>query len=189
MQRLEDLSPISDERIERLISRHLDGELAPEDRRKLDAALESRPEARALLDEYARNDRAAADALDHDFQCAAISTPRPVDRRFRLATLAVSLAAAAAIALSVLPQWIGKGADSNGIADSGPLARLAESPNLEARAKPTFIDYRDVDFTPQRRERTTWRNLIGIRDREKAVIYILETDLRSTRLSPVSGEF
>lgn len=189
MQRLEDTSPISDERLERLISRHLDGELAPEDRIELDAALASRPEARALSDEYARNDLAAADALDHDFQCIAAPSRRPFDRRFRLATLAVSLAAAAAIALSVLPQWIGKGPGSNGIEDRGPLAQLAGPANSEARDEPVFVDYRDVDFTPQRRERTTWRNLIGIRDRENGVIYILETDLRSTRLSPVSGDF
>ncbi len=188
MKPVEDMSPVSDERIERLIGRHLDGEITADDQAELDALIASRPDVESLLREYARNDALAAEALECDYECS-MGTARPGGRRgYRLATAAVALAAAAAIALSIVPHWIGRG-DIQPTDPGWAGEALVDRPASETPpAGPEFADYRDIDFQPRRRERASWREIIGIRDQETGAIYILERDTRSTRLVPVSGD-
>ncbi|MFQ5411521.1 MAG: zf-HC2 domain-containing protein, partial [Phycisphaerae bacterium] len=92
-----------DERVERLISRWLDGEISPAESAELDRALAADPAARALFDDYREGDRLAAAALREDV--GALRHP-PSNGRFRGWRFAVAgavLTAAAVVALSFLP--------------------------------------------------------------------------------------
>lgn len=106
------------ENLERLISRFLDNEASPNQRRALDERLRGNPAARALLDEYTALDREAASALRHALGPRVI---RPISAdRLRNPALrwgATLLATAAAVALFFAPQWRplgGPGAASRG---------------------------------------------------------------------------
>lgn len=169
------------ERIERLICRHLDGEISGEEQAELDVALRTDSAARALFDEYSRNDELAAEALRCDFEAAMVAAETGHQRRVWLAASAVALAAAAVILLSILPRLGEQGGRSNAL--NGPEVD-------HNRPIQQFVEYRNDDFQPQRRELTTWRDVIGIRDEHnKNVIYILERNRRSDRIVPVSGDF
>ncbi len=182
MDSTEDMFPEPiNERIERLICRHLDGEISGEVKAELDAALKTDPSARALFEEYARNDRLAAEALHSDFEFAMVAAESRQRRGLRLAAAAVALAAAAVILISILPRLGGPGPGSN----------IVKAPSdLRVQPMQQFVEYRNDDFRPRRRELTTWRDVIGFRDQDdENVIYILERNRRSERIVPVSSDF
>ncbi len=84
--------------LERLISRHLDGESTPEERRALNARLRREPESAALYEEYS--------ALDHEIKHAlrsavgrSPSRHRPLPRWERAARVFVVAAAACLAAM------------------------------------------------------------------------------------------
>lgn len=89
-----------DEQLERLISRFLDGEAAPDERRVLNTRVDRDPSVRALLDEYAAIDREAGYAMRRALgrRVLARRVPRWVD-----ALRPVLVAAAACVAVMV---WV-----------------------------------------------------------------------------------
>ncbi|MHC4091377.1 MAG: hypothetical protein ACYSVY_14075 [Planctomycetota bacterium] len=93
-----------DERIERLITRRLDGELTAEERLELDRELLRSPETRRRLEEHERIDTAAAAALAAVVDAGADTTPTCVPavgrrRGYSRSWWALPAAAAAAVAL------------------------------------------------------------------------------------------
>lgn len=170
------------ERIERLMCRRLDGEISADETAELDHALHTDPAVKALFEEYARNDELAAEALRVDYESAMAAAESGHHRRVWLAAAAVTLAAAAVILFSILPRL-----STEPAAISNGIKRPVTSGPPQAGQ---FVEYRNDDFRPYRRESTTWRDVIGVPDEDNEnVIYILERNRRSDRMVPVSGEF
>jgi hypothetical protein len=184
MNALDETTPYDDDRVERLIGRSLDGELTEEDRAELDGILAENPAARALSEEYRRNDHAACEALNREFSSvmtAVVARPR---RGFWLAAAGAVLAAAAVVALSFVPAlWSAR-----------PQQMAHQSERRGAKVVPaingpTFVDYRDTNHVPMQRYRDLNRDVIGIPGQDGNTIYILERNVQSTRVAPISGEF
>jgi anti-sigma factor RsiW len=176
--------PQNDDHIERLICRALDGELSGEDRSVLDRILAEDPAAQALFDEYRRNDEEASAALKREFSSVmtvVVARPR---RGLWLAAAGAVLAAAAVVALSFAPaHW------SAGPSQVADQTRRRSQNVVPSIAQPMFVDYRDASQVPMQRIRDLNRDVIGIPGSDKNTIYILERNLQSTRVSPISGEF
>ncbi len=185
MRRIEETSPISNERLERLICRRLDRELSAAEQVELDAALAANPTAQALFDDYAANDALAARVLQRDVE-NAMAVGAGNRRGLWLAAAGAVLAAAAIVAFSIMPHGF-----DNGPAPSAQRAGARAPAAVRHGPSPQFVDYRETDLRPQRRERRAWRDFIGIRNRKSDanVIYILERNRRSDRITPVSGDF
>jgi hypothetical protein len=95
------MNPAS-EQLERLISRYLDDECTPGQRRQLRAALRSDPAAEALFDEYSTLDREVGHALRHAMgRTLSLHAPRP---RWSRIGRVFAVAAAACLAVMV---WLG----------------------------------------------------------------------------------
>lgn len=181
----ENLSGI-DERVEVLICRSLDGEATVQEQAELDAILARSVSARTIFDEYRRHDIAAATALKLDFDIAktvVVARPR---RGLWLATAGVALGAAAVFAMSFLSSLLTGGGASQPIQVTGNQTRRV-APTIQ---EPTYVDYNGADdLGPLQRERTLHRDLIGIPGSDRNTIYILERNVRSTRVAPISGDF
>jgi anti-sigma factor RsiW len=197
-----------DERTERLICRLLDGEITPREQTELDDVLAVDPAARLLLKEYQQTDLDAAMALRRDFQTVMpVVAPR---RRGGLWVAAATgvLAAAAGIALALftnLPWQPAKNAgDTAGPADVVPAPALprrmlpggpvpggyADFVGGPGRlAAPQFVDYRNIDNRPIRRQQDVRRDWIGIPSSDQNTIFIIERSARRTRITPISGDF
>jgi len=172
-------------RTQRLISRHLDGELSDLEAAELDSILSSDPAARSLLAEYEALDRLAAEALRFDLAGVRPAAPRRSHRGFWIGAASAVLTAAAVLLLSfLLPSSDGP---RDRIAHSRPFAPSER--RVPAVAPSRFVDYRDADFSPKRRFGNVHRDLIGIRGRNPNVIYIFERQRQSSRVVPVSGDF
>jgi hypothetical protein len=186
--------PDIDERIERLICRRLDQEITPAEVAELDDALRRDPRARDLFEEYRAIDFIAADALRRDSARPTGPAGRPGFQGWRRAAAGGLLAAAAVVAFSFLPDlW-----NSSTVDPAGPAAVSAivsPRPRTIERAprRPNLLSppaYQEVvGYPPLQRLRNLHRDLIGIRGPNDNVIYILERDARSTRITPVSGDF
>ena len=203
MNAADDMPPGIDERVERLICRLLDQEATPEERAELAGILARDPAARALFEEYERNDKLAAAALHHDLE---VADPPAAQRRYSGWWLGVGgalAAAAAVIVVSFLPGLWSPGrrvaqdqvAQDQVAQDQGaetpvirPMNPGGVSPRRVNYSSPQWRDYRDVDYRPHRRLRDVRRDLIGIRGKNKNVIYIFERDTHSTRIVPISGD-
>ena len=91
--------------LERLISRYLDGECSPEQRRELEDRVERDPAAANLLEEYAALDRQFHTALRETILRPAVPQPlRLWERGARIGILAVAACLAALIWLSPADQ-------------------------------------------------------------------------------------
>ncbi len=180
-----------DERTERLICRSLDRELTTDEHAELGSLLRTNPAARQLLEEYGRIDQQTVHALRRDFESAKTVVAAGRFRGIRLAAAGAVLAAAAVVALSFLPNIWSTGTGT-GLA---PAHRVAVQPTI-GRQTPggpqQFVDYREDDYLPQRRQRDVIRDLIGVRGKNQKnqdVIYIFERNTQSTRITPISGDF
>ena len=180
----DDMGPMVNERIERLICRRLDGELTREERLELDRALARDPAARALLNDYARNDALVAGALRRDFESAMTATAPGYRRGLWLATAGSVLVAAAVILFSALPTMQPDVSPDT----SGPRTVIRQFPTPPT-APMRLIDYRNVDMRPAHRDRQIQRDVIGIRGEDKNKIYVIERGAAQTRVVPVAGEF
>lgn len=179
-----------DERIELLICRSLDGELAGDEFIELEGLLRTNPAARRLRDEYARIDGMAVQALRRDFESAKTAAAGDRFRGIRLAAAGAVLTAAAVVALSFLPNLWTAGVSSNP-ASPGPVA-VQPSMGSSPSGPQQFIDYRDMDYLPQQRRQDVYRDLIGVRgknEKNQDVIYIFERNTQATRITPISGDF
>ncbi len=176
------IAPCVDEQAERLICRSLDGEATPAEEAELQGILSRDPAARALFNDYRRNDRLASLALYADVAAAGSKS----SGRFRTVWITASsavLAAAAVVILSFLP-----------IFDRvEPVAVHQPTPTHTApwhqAPSGTFVDYRNEDYQPRQRLQNVHRDLIGIRGENPNVIYIFERSTRATQVVPVSGDF
>ncbi|MFQ5429812.1 MAG: anti-sigma factor family protein [Phycisphaerae bacterium] len=175
-----------DERVEHLISRSLDGEATAAERAELAGIVATDPSLRALLEDYRRIDAMAARALRADFARAHSGAgPRP-SRTYWIAAAGAVLAAAAVIAFSFLPMF-----DS---ARNRVANRNDPTPSIARPAQPSgdglhFVDYDNRAYGPRRRVDRVRRDLIGIRGENPNVIYLFERRAKTTRVTPVSGEF
>jgi hypothetical protein len=172
-------------RAERLICRRLDGELSSEEAAELDAILASDPAARSLLAEYVELDLQAAEALRRDLAGTRPAVARRSHRGFWIGAASATLTAAAVVLLSFLLPSSDGGVDR--ITGSRPFSPSQRS--VPAIAPSRFVDYRDVDLSPQRRIGNVHRDVIGIRSQNPNVIYIFERQRQSSRVVPVSGDF
>ena len=196
--------PNSDtDHVDHLICRMLDREITPQQQAELDAILTRDPDAKAVLDDYRRNDRLAVESLQRDVHLVAPSKRR--DRRhsgFWIAGAGAITAAAAVVALSFLPDlW------SNGRSVSQPFRGQQPLPaqtmlthtgehegiaNPFQQSAPQFVDYRDYneqDYRPYRRHNELRRDWIGIPTSDENVILIIERNRRTTTITPISGSF
>ncbi len=173
--------------LERLISRHLDGEITAAEQRQLDAMLASDADARALFEDYCRLDASAGSVIRIDASDSRqLAGRRPRSPWWTTIFTAVS-AAAAVVAFSFLfeadrqqrpvrpfPENRMAGASQNALP-----AGLIDSP----------IDYRAVDFQPTQRVSDWRRDLIGIRGRNPNVILIVEQATQTAGRVPIYGDF
>jgi hypothetical protein len=202
MNPVDDMPMGVDERTERLICRRLDGEIAPTEQAELDEALARNPAARRLLDDYRQIDLRAADALRSDFHGATTATAPRRRSGLWLATAGGLLAAAAVVALSLLPDlWSSRrtpdqisqnqlvNGPSHHAAAPGEIPQPLATRNGLAPAAPQFADYRNVEQGPVRRLRDVQRDLIGIPSADMKTIFIIERKTQTTKLTPISGDF
>ncbi len=182
----QDIFECVDERVERLISRRLDGEISSAESAELDRALAADPAARALFDDYREGDRLATAALREDVGASRHAPSYSRFRDWRFAVAGAVLTAAAVVALSFLSVFRPTGprvAENN--RRFPPRVTDQQVPRMES----PFVEYRNVDFRPRQRLGDVRRELIGIRGDDPNTIYVIERRTQSTRIVPVSGDF
>jgi anti-sigma factor RsiW len=177
-----------DEHIERLIVRHLDGELTPSEQDELNEILLRSGEARRLLSDYQENDRLASEVIG---AVAAGRWPRDAGttgsgrwQRLKIGLpIAVGLAAAAAIVLMIV-------SPPQGTTDLGPPpvanGRQAVPEKIDA-APSEDLTYTASDL-PQKGVRHTRRDYIGIYDESRKSMLLFEVDRTRTVRIPISGD-
>jgi len=180
-----------DEDIERLVSRHLDGDLGPDEKLQLDKTILRDPEARRLLEESQRIDALASAALCEavsdatpafdplELTCPKSQTCRPGYRRtwwLMPGAIAAGLMLLFAVRSNVTP-LVTEGPMSR----SGPVVTRAldEAPDV---LEPGMIDL--ASYGPQRIKRHTDREMIGIVG-EDGNVYWLEIDRVKTLKGPL----
>ncbi len=184
--------PGADDRVERLICRCLDQEATPEERAELASLLVRDADAKCMYEEYRRLDALAAEAICPDTAGSKWSKQAGEDSsswsRWRIATLGAVATAAAVVALSFVPLW-------RPPSDPTPQALVpprAVAPALVARPSPQpgwpAGEYQAVDHVPTQPLHNLYRDLIGIRAKDKNVIYLIERSRRSTTIVPISGD-
>lgn len=183
------------ERVERLISRRLDGEISPADDAELNNILAVDPAARRMLADYQRIDATASRVLSYDFDNAkTVARPRQ-HGGIRLAAAGAVLAAAAVVALSFLPDIFMSANRSDGTRE---FTAAPVSPVVPGGASsgggfvPQFVDYTDQDYMPQERRQDVLRDVIGVRAKDrnnKDVIYIFERNAQNKRIVPITSDF
>lgn len=181
----------ADEHLERLISRRLDGELTPDEAVELERLVRTHPEARRLLDEYARNDRLASQVLRHSFEGTGACPPiraRPIGRRREWLSYSLVAAMAACIAMVMIfraewspPPPSGHATDNRQVRVPDRWLQNASQPPTPRPLWSTPVEY------PQRRLMHTGRNVLGIRNPGTDRYYILEYNARTVRTVPVRG--
>jgi len=188
-----------DERTERLICRLLDGEITADERTELDDILTRDPAARALLKDYSEIDAKAADALRHDLGRAVTAVAPRGRRGLWLATAGGLVAAAAVVLFSFLPDlWSGKTSPGGGnrIARNDDGFNPGAMPGLRGphsvgpgSSAQQFVDYGGFDQRPAQRSRDVQRDWLGIPTADPNTIIIIQRDRRTTRITPISGDF
>lgn len=193
-----------DERTERLICRLLDGEITADQRAELDAILARDAEARSLLKEYGEIDARAAEALRHDLCRTATAVAFGGRRGLWLATAGGLVAAAAVIAFSFLPDsWTGKAGWAPGVNGQGDQlvqghngfesSAMARFRGLRedrvGQATPQFVEYGYSDERPAHRSRDLRQDWLGIPTADPNTIIVIQRDHRTTRITPISGDF
>lgn len=180
-----------DERIELLINRRLDGDLAEDESLELDRELIRSPEARRVLEESQRIDALTVDTLDRLLDADEAPHLRAADgvvsaaaRRATRRRLDGAIGVAAAVLLvmastSLLPQN-GQRRGSSG----GTTAQVADTtgfvgPAAEPDAGPAAMPYPVViDNTagPRRQHQRIDQNVIAVVDPETQTVYVLEIE-------------
>lgn len=189
----DDITVPSDERIERLMCRSLDREASEAERAELAGILLRDPAARLLYEEYRQLDALARKAL----RCDAGLEPRaggpqsPSRRRHDLWWTAVGAVATAAavVVFSLLPVFRPQTETGGRPVVQKPFPTGSESPAFAP--SPTAwssAEYRAVDHVPSQRVHDLHRDVIGIRGKDKNVIYIFERNRQSTTVLPISGD-
>ena len=179
------------EDIERLISRHLDGDLSPDEKLQLDRAVLRDPETRRLLEESQRIDALASAALSEvvsdaepAFDPLELARPLPQTSRsgYRRAWWLMPGAIAAgflllfAVRSSVTP-----------LVTEGPMVRSGPVVTRALDEAPKVLEPGTIDlasYGPQRIKRHTDRELIGIVG-EDGNVYWLEIDRVKTLKGPL----
>lgn len=200
---------LSNEQLERLITRSLDGEISAADRAILNAELDADPQARRLFDDYRRLDGAAHAALQTVADAPRIiqlprRPQRPNRRMTWLAAVPAVLAAAAAVVFFIAPRGsepkptdapqvvsIGKPPLKN-LVPHDPANSALQTPAWAGQADPgaQFVDYVDQpSLQPRRLNRHLTRDWIGVMDETGRNIYLMQNNHRRTRIVPVSGDF
>ena len=174
---------VVDERVERLMSRCLDGELAAGEQSELDRILARNPAARNLFEEYRRNDLLASEALSADMTRTVARTPVSPRRTLSIAAAGAVLAAAAVVALSFLPVFDPDGERLAGVPRSVPIAERSPIPNSR------LVEYGNVNHDPMRQLGDVRRDFIGIRSSDPNVIYVFDRKTQSATYIPVSRDF
>ncbi len=195
-----------DPRLERLISRLLDGEIDASQRAELDAALAADPAVGRLVEEYRLIDARAADALR--LVCvgrAAIKAPRRAEpwraQRWRIGAAVGALAAAAAVLIAVRP-WDAP-VDGRAVKPSaesvfefaGPISPRASRTlrRLAGREDPAgalaveFVD--DPLIHPRSLDRSRLRDWVGVVNEAGDEIYLMERQRSRTRVGTASYEY
>lgn len=177
-----------DERIELLINRRLDGALSEPESLELDKLLIRDPTARALMEEYARMDTQAGEAIravaavpeamiEAD-QVTAWTSARPHWwQSFGLVT-----AVAAAITLAVLLSQRAAVLQDHDLAVS-PIARQSPGPGPQAENLWTVGE--QAASEPVNVE----RDVIGIWDRQSRSLYLLEADRPASPIEPANFSY
>jgi anti-sigma factor RsiW len=179
-----------DDRSERLICRLLDGEITAREQGELDAILERDDAARSLLEDYRRIDALSASALGSRSAGTktAVSDRKP--HGLWLAAAGAVLAAAAVILFSLAPSFWRSPSNATNFAQVVPRPATTLPRTTGYPAGPQWVDYRGgVDYVPAQRSRLLNRDLIGVPDKKKNVIYLYEVDTQSTSIVPVANEF
>ncbi len=188
----------SDDHLERLISRKLDGELTPDESLELDKCLIRDPAARQSLEESERIDRLTAALLEE--VCAVRdevllpATSHTVARRRMRWFGAIPAAAAACVALFFMwPMFSSSPKSSDPIAkfedmgralaENDPRTALPDPGPLESRAKLASYSDRLTKLRPLR-EHGTRLNYYGVLDPETQKLYLLEVKHQTATQRP-----
>jgi anti-sigma factor RsiW len=197
-----------DEKLERLISRHLDGELTPDEELELNRAIIRDPQAHQVLEDYKRIDSLSGAVLDHaltapcDFDVDALApaaVPLPKKAHSPVWWLIPS-AIAAAFVVMILTQ---NPSPSGTVADGSRPAAIQENPGtlLPSPSTAEFggspVQQVSTGAAPMRRVRyDTVRDLTGVIG-DDGRIYWFEVDrTRKVKRNPqnsnvqlIRGEF
>ncbi len=179
------MNPSSSE-LERLISRYLDDEATPQERRELNVRMRSDPAVEALVDDYASLDRELGNALR-----GALGRTRvlPVGRSLwaRAGSL-VGLAAAACLALMV---WMRPVQPAGRPADRQPVhAGVPTSWFAPAVPQDQTVQRVNRSFErPQRRQRQTEREWILVPGERPGEYLIIEVKRVRTRAVAIQVGF
>jgi len=180
--------------IERLITRKLDGELAPEEELELSRIILRDPEAHKLLCRSERIDQVACEAL----RCAAVGSAPAFDaatlrlvRRERTSHhwgwWLVPAAVAAGLMLMVLfkPVWIAQPGDGVALqrASQVPSATTLRAGLMQALSNSTPIEATQASGGPRRIRRNVDHDLLGVVG-EDGRIYWIEVDRMRTIKEP-----
>jgi hypothetical protein len=194
------------DRLDRLISRRLDGEATGAERAELEALIATDPTAALRFDELQSIDAMAHAALSRDAaSLRAHSTTHDAslgatDRfgAWRRGVAGAVVAAAAVVLFSIMIDGMPGAADRSGSPHkivrndiARELGGARPTPDVMTNAPvamPQMIDYRDVNPLPLERRRTRDRQVIGVRDEERDVFYLFEIEKQSTTVTPVSGD-
>jgi len=201
-----------DERIERLISRALDGELGEDDRWEFEALIRTNPDARALFESYERVDALASASLAADFDGGAGRAHHDASgngqstfeyptaarsafgwrRQLRVGIAAAVLAAAAMIVVASLPMSrvtsLFSSDGDRSVAKTGNGQHDWPKAPATGNGAPMFVDYQTPVHQPQRIRDDVFRDVIGVQGDDPNVIIILERQTRAARVETVSGD-
>lgn len=182
-----------DEEAERLIGRHLDGEITVSEQARLDQILAASAEARIVLEDYRRIDSMATAAMKRDLaghtgRSGAAQGNGVISLQSRLQPWLMGAAGAVLAAAAVVLVSIAFNADPRGPALSQQTSPT-DRPRIAPQAPGELVDYRDVDYQPRQTLDSVYRDLIGIRGSNPNRIYIFEREAKATRTVPVSGDF
>lgn len=176
------MSETSDQ-LERLISRFLDDECSPGERRELNAALRSDPNARALYEETAALDR----EVGHAMRAALGRTLKPQTTRGvwpRIGRV-VALAAAACLVLMV---WLAPPRTDNGKL-AGPVQNGGSWFASPAPAAGELQVEKPLYDRPALRLRHTQRDWIIIPGKQPNEYLLIEVDRVQTRFKGIQEDF
>lgn len=182
-----------DERTEQLMNRRLDGEITAVESLELDKLLIRDPHARRLMDEYARLDALAGEAIRSAVNTQAAPTVPTagatagwrVPQRQWWYSFGLVSAVAAAITLAVL---LSQRAATIGLTGRAGQVALHE-PADTARDPGRAVDYiRHVDG-PRRETLNLDRDVIGVWDHHTGSLYLLEADTTRSRIEPVKANY
>lgn len=163
-------SETHDDRLERLISRFLDGEARPEERRALNQTLARDPAARALFDETQALDREATVAMRQ-----ALGRSRLLIAPRRVSGWAGGLGLAAAAAIAALFIWQpggGLSGDARNTSTAGPSWGFAPAPPPGDSVAPAIEGY----HRPQVKLRDTQRDWLVVPGERPGEFLIIEVN-------------